>query len=236
MKRLIPLIGLIVLCSSVVIATNSVAAEKIRLSYISDSPGSSAPYWIAKEAGFYKKYGLDVELIFINGSTRGIQSLIAGDLDFTGAVGTSAINGRLAGGDIFIIDSLVNTLPYYILGSPKIKSPEDLKGRIRALQDVSRGGSALDPKVVEGLMARRTAEAGSPLRGLTDKERQVLEQMATGRTNATIAADALHERAVRREAHQRGLPEARSARRGRDEPPRLGRARLRRGHPLIRAR
>ena len=34
MKRLIPLIGLIVLCSSVVIATHSVAAEKIRLSYI----------------------------------------------------------------------------------------------------------------------------------------------------------------------------------------------------------
>ena len=132
MKRLIPLIGLIVLCWSPVIATHSVAAENIRLSYISDSPGSSAPYWIAKEAGFYKKYGLDVEPIFINGSTRGIQSLIAGDLDFTGAVGTSAINGRLAGGDIFIIDSLVNTLPYYILGSPKIKSPEDLKGRTLA--------------------------------------------------------------------------------------------------------
>jgi DNA-binding NarL/FixJ family response regulator len=40
---------------------------------------------------------------------------------------------------------------------------------------------------VEGLMARRSAEAGSPLRGLTEKEREVLEQMATGRTNATIA-------------------------------------------------
>lgn len=108
------------------------AADRVRLSYISDSPGSSAPYWIAKEAGFYKKYGLDVELIFINGSTRGIQSLIAGDLDFTGAVGTSAINGRLAGGDIFIIDSLVNTLPYYIIGKPSIKLPEDLKGRTLA--------------------------------------------------------------------------------------------------------
>jgi DNA-binding NarL/FixJ family response regulator len=63
----------------------------------------------------------------------------------------------------------------------------DLDELVRALQDVARGGSALDPMVVEGLMARRTAEAGSPLRGLTDKERQVLEQMATGRTNATIA-------------------------------------------------
>ena len=73
------------------------ANEQLRMAYISDSPGSSAPYWIAKEAGFYKKYGLDVELIFINGSTRGIQSLIAGDLDFAGAVGTSAINGKLDG-------------------------------------------------------------------------------------------------------------------------------------------
>jgi NitT/TauT family transport system substrate-binding protein len=106
--------------------------QKINIAYISDSPGSSAPYWIAKEAGLYKKYGLDAELIFINGSTRGIQSLIAGDLDFTGAVGTSAINGKLAGGDIFIIDSLVNTLPYYIIGKPDIKSPEDLKGRTLA--------------------------------------------------------------------------------------------------------
>lgn len=48
MKRLIPLIGLIVLCWSLVIATHPVAAEKIRLAYISDSPGSSAPYWIAR--------------------------------------------------------------------------------------------------------------------------------------------------------------------------------------------
>jgi len=63
----------------------------------------------------------------------------------------------------------------------------DIDELVRALQDVARGGSALDPKVVEGLMARRSADADSPLRGLTDKEREVLEQMATGRTNATIA-------------------------------------------------
>src|SRR5687768_3041313 len=108
------------------------ASDKVRLAYISDSPGSSAPYWIAKDAGLFKKYGLDVELVFINGSTRGVQSLVAGDIDFAGAVGTSAINGKLAGGDIVIIDSLVNTLPYYIIGRPDIKSPENLKGRTLA--------------------------------------------------------------------------------------------------------
>ena len=111
---------------------NSQAADRVRFAYISDSPGSSAPYWIAKEAGMFKKYGLDTEMIFINGSTRGVQSMIAGEIDFAGAVGTSAINGKLAGGDVLIVNSLVNTLPYYIIGKPDIKSPEDLKGRTAA--------------------------------------------------------------------------------------------------------
>ena len=117
---------------SVFLPPNVSAGEKMHIAYISDSPGSSAPYWIAQDAGIYKKYGLDAELIFINGSTRGIQSLMAGDLQFAGAVGTAAINSRLAGGDVVIVDSLVNTLPYYIIGKPDIRSPEDLKGRTLA--------------------------------------------------------------------------------------------------------
>ena len=63
----------------------------------------------------------------------------------------------------------------------------DIDELVRALNDVANGGSALDPKVVEGLMMRKSAEASSPLLGLTDKERSVLEEMATGRTNSTIA-------------------------------------------------
>ncbi|HSK27134.1 MAG TPA: response regulator transcription factor [Jiangellales bacterium] len=68
---------------------------------------------------------------------------------------------------------------------------------VRALQDVARGGSALDPKVVEGLLARRSAETRSPLLGLTDREREVLQEMATGSTNSTIAKTLfMSERAV----------------------------------------
>jgi DNA-binding NarL/FixJ family response regulator len=68
---------------------------------------------------------------------------------------------------------------------------------VRALHEVSRGGSALDPKVVEGLMARKSADARSPLLGLTDREREVLAEMATGRNNSTIATTLfMSERAV----------------------------------------
>jgi DNA-binding NarL/FixJ family response regulator len=63
----------------------------------------------------------------------------------------------------------------------------DIEELVRALQEVARGGSALDPKVVEGLLQRKSAEARSPLLGLTDREHEVLAEMATGRSNASIA-------------------------------------------------
>ena len=68
---------------------------------------------------------------------------------------------------------------------------------IRALNDVVRGGSALDPKVVEALLARTSAEANAPLAGLTARELEVLQAMATGRNNSAIAASLfMSERAV----------------------------------------
>jgi DNA-binding NarL/FixJ family response regulator len=68
---------------------------------------------------------------------------------------------------------------------------------VRALEDVARGGSALDPKVVEGLMQRGTARSRSPLMGLTERELEVLQEMATGRSNASIAKTLyMSERAV----------------------------------------
>jgi DNA-binding NarL/FixJ family response regulator len=68
---------------------------------------------------------------------------------------------------------------------------------VRALQDVARGGSALDPKVVEGLLARKSAPTSSALRGLTERELEVLRELATGRSNAATAkALFMSERAV----------------------------------------
>ena len=126
-------LAIIAIALAIVFGSTRGVEGKLYTAYISDAPDTSIAYWVAKEAGFFKKHGLDMELIFIDGSSRGIQSLIAGDLSFTDAVGTSAINGRLAGGDIAIVNSLVNTLPYYIIGKPAIKTPEDLKGRSAAV-------------------------------------------------------------------------------------------------------
>ena len=132
MKKIVLSMALLLIIGVFSLPIVSEAADKVHLAYVSESPGSSAAYWVAKDAGMFEKHGLDVDMLFINGSSRSVQSLIAGDLQFAGAVGTSAMNGAMAGGDIAIIDGLVNTLPYYLIGNPEIKSPEELKGRSAA--------------------------------------------------------------------------------------------------------
>src|SRR5437870_4343363 len=88
----------------------------------------------------------------------------------------------------------------------------DLDELVRAVREVARGGSVLDPKVVEGLISRKERMAHSPLAQLTEREREVLEQMAQGKNNAAIAkALFLTERAVEKHInalfHKLGLTE-----------------------------
>lgn len=64
----------------------------------------------------------------------------------------------------------------------------DLEQLIGAIKAVAAGGSVIDPKVVEALVASKARSERSPLALLTPREGEVLEEMAQGKTNATIAA------------------------------------------------
>ncbi len=88
----------------------------------------------------------------------------------------------------------------------------DLDELVRALKEVSKGGSVLDPKIVEALVSAKDRMAHSPLAQLTDREREVLEHMAQGQNNAAIAKSLfLTERAVEKHInslfHKLGLSE-----------------------------
>lgn len=68
---------------------------------------------------------------------------------------------------------------------------------VRAVTTVASGGSVIDPKVVEVLLRARRAGKDSQLAQLTTREREVLEKIAQGRSNAAIARELfLSERAV----------------------------------------
>src|SRR5262245_55022731 len=132
MKRRLLFVVAFGLISLLIVPVQKVQAKSY-IAYISDSTSSSVIYWLAREAGIFKKHGLDLDTIFINGSVRGIQSLIAGDLGYSAAVGTAVINANVAGADIAIIQSQMNTLYYFSIGNANIKSPDGLKGRSAAV-------------------------------------------------------------------------------------------------------
>ena len=79
---------------------------------------------------------------------------------------------------------------------------KDLAQLVDAIHAVAEGGSVIDPKVVEALVAENARAEESPLNQLTPRERDVLREMAEGRNNAAIAeALFLTERSVEKVIH-----------------------------------
>ena len=79
---------------------------------------------------------------------------------------------------------------------------DDVEQLVSAIRAVASGGSLIDPKVVEGLVAGKARLRDSPLNNLTPRERDVLREMAEGKNNAAIAqALFLTERSVEKVIH-----------------------------------
>jgi DNA-binding NarL/FixJ family response regulator len=79
---------------------------------------------------------------------------------------------------------------------------KDLDQLVAAIHAVAAGGSVMDPKVVEALVAANARAEDSPLNELTPRELDVLREMAEGKNNAAIAeALVLTERSVEKVIH-----------------------------------
>ena len=114
--------------------------EKVTIAYSSIS-GNMAPLWITHERGFFRKYGLDAQLVFIESGSTTVQSLISKEVLFAQMAGAGAIQSRLRGSDVVMIAGAINTLTFKFYVDKSIKQPDQLKGKILA---VTRYGSSTD--------------------------------------------------------------------------------------------
>jgi len=122
--------------------TDSAGAQlrKLNIAYTATSPYQAALI-IAKEAGFFKKHGLDASLIFTAGGSLGVQAMLSGDVAMNLSDGAASVGSKLAGVDNLMLASFINTFPYSLISIPEIKQVSQLKGTSIA---VSRFGSATD--------------------------------------------------------------------------------------------
>lgn len=126
------------------------AADQVMTAYQSVSIGSSTPLWIAKDAGFFERQGLDVKVVFVEGSPRTMQTLIAGESQIVESTGPAVLNARAAGSPVVIVAGYVNVMPYYLIVDNSINSAADLKGKVGANH---MPGTAADTVMRIGLKA-----------------------------------------------------------------------------------
>jgi NitT/TauT family transport system substrate-binding protein len=137
-------------------ATKAAFAEKLRAAFPSLATALS-PSWIAAEKGFWKKYGLDVELIYLDGGARSVSALIGGSVQLVFGSDALVTIGNLQGANLTRLGVTTNTLGYAIVTPPAIKTISDLKGKtlgitlgrdaayVRLIKILSDNG--VDPKV-----------------------------------------------------------------------------------------
>ena len=113
--------------------------ERINVCY-SSIAATSITTWVPYEAGIYKKYGLDVRIIYVAGA-QAITTLVSGDTQIVQGSGAAAAFSRLSGSDVTIIGTTINVIPMSLVTTPDIASPQDLR---RKTFGVSRFGSLTD--------------------------------------------------------------------------------------------
>jgi ABC-type nitrate/sulfonate/bicarbonate transport system substrate-binding protein len=147
-----------------------VGAAPIRISYSAIS-GAMSSLWVAQEGGYFKREGLDTELLYIGGGSLLIQSMLSGDVPFAYGPSVPVINASLRGADLVLIGNTGNSLVFSIMSRPEIKQPANLKGKRVGVTRL--GGStdwALDAALKHWGLERRdlmVVQTGGMPEGLT---------------------------------------------------------------------
>jgi len=116
------------------------AQDKIKIEY-SSTDTLNQIWTIAQDAGFYKKNGLDVDLVYIGSTTVGVTAIVAQDIQVGNAAGSGVANAAVRGADVVSVGCTINVLAYELVVLDSIKTPEDLKGKSIG---ISRFGSVSD--------------------------------------------------------------------------------------------
>ena len=103
------------------------AADRVRIGYSSIS-GAYTPIWVAHDAGFFAKEGLQDDIILIPSGTQLAQVTVAGEIDIGSLNGSSAIAAALSGADLKIIGNSGNKMVFSLYVRPEIKNVEGMRG------------------------------------------------------------------------------------------------------------
>jgi NitT/TauT family transport system substrate-binding protein len=119
------------------------AQDKLTFSYAALG-GPNSIWNIAKDVGFYKKHGLEAEVVYIASTTLSAAAVLSGHIQVGMVAGSGVVNAAASGADLVSVACFVNVLDYELVVHPSIHSAEGLKGKSIG---ISRFGSVTDVAV-----------------------------------------------------------------------------------------
>ena len=127
MKTKIALLTLLLVCGT---KPWSAMGQTVKLNVAYPTTvGSMAVLWVTKEAQIFEKHGLQVELIYIGGSSKVVQAMLAKEIPIAEIAIPAVIQANLAGADLVMLAGPNHKPGQKIMVRPEIKKPEELKGR-----------------------------------------------------------------------------------------------------------
>lgn len=181
MKDPIARMLLLALCLALPVSASAQKLERAVLAFGSTGPNLTS-FWLAREAGLYRQYGLDVDVVFFRGSTIAINALASKDADFGAFGASSSVLARLGGLDTVLIATATPGLLFYLVTKKEIKNAADMKGKTIG---ASRPGTDSDLAARVAVQKLGLAEKDVAIIAMgTDVER--LSAMGQGVIDATV--------------------------------------------------
>jgi len=104
------------------------ASQSLKVPFAALSP-NYAPLWIADQAGLFKKYGLDVQLIYISAGSVIVPAILSGQVDIANMSSAPALTAWARGAELSAVGVTSNRLLHVIMTRSSIKRPEELKSK-----------------------------------------------------------------------------------------------------------
>jgi NitT/TauT family transport system substrate-binding protein len=118
------IVGVLVALCSVPVS----AQQKVRINWTAVT-GAQSGMFMAQQEGLFKKNGLEVELIHIPSSSRGIQAILAGEIAFSFMDGNNEVQADLKGANIALVAGATNRQVFSLMARPDIKRISDLRAK-----------------------------------------------------------------------------------------------------------
>jgi NitT/TauT family transport system substrate-binding protein len=105
------------------------AADKMTVAYATLGPALS-PGWVTSEKRIWRKHGLDVDLVYLGGGSRSVPALMSGSIQLFMGSDTAGYVAAIQGAKVVKLGVTMNTLGYFLMTAPEIRSIADLKGKV----------------------------------------------------------------------------------------------------------